>query len=219
MEETKKYCPCCGKHCDLSAPRCHRGEEYARTGEMGNSEENQARGHHDHHGHHHGPEGHGKHGHPHGEGSHPRSRHKNPMEGSRYKSLETEEKLTILLQALEHMGRLGNDGRGSQGRILGILAREGTMTQRALTEQLGIQPGSASEIIGKLERAGLLSRSPSSLDRRTADITLTGAGRARVAEYQPPESMFSVLSSQEKETLLGLLEKLNMPREGREDRP
>jgi len=32
MTETTKYCPCCGRHCDLSAPHCGRGEEYARTG-------------------------------------------------------------------------------------------------------------------------------------------------------------------------------------------
>ena len=46
------------------------------------------------------------------------------------------------------------EGRGGQNRVLTILKEEGEMTQRALTERLGIQPGSASEIIGKLEKGG-----------------------------------------------------------------
>ena len=52
MEE--KVCPCCGKHCDLSAPSCPRGEEYARTGVIP-----EGHGHGEHGGH----GGHGRHGH------------------------------------------------------------------------------------------------------------------------------------------------------------
>ena len=40
------------------------------------------------------------------------------------------------------------------------------MTQSELTEYLGVQPGSASEVIGKLESAGLIVRTPSEKDRR-----------------------------------------------------
>lgn len=33
MKENKK-CPCCEKHCDLSAPACGRGRRYLETGEI-----------------------------------------------------------------------------------------------------------------------------------------------------------------------------------------
>ena len=83
------------------------------------------------------------------------------------------------------------------------------MTQRQLTEKLGIQPGSVSEVIGKLERTGYVTRSENAEDRRTADIHLTQAGRERaeVKEQEKPE-LFSALSEEEKSQLLTLLERL-----------
>ena len=47
------------------------------------------------------------------------------------------------------------------------------MTQKALTARLGVQPGSASEVLNKLEQAGLILRTPSETDHRTTDIHLT----------------------------------------------
>lgn len=43
MEE-KNVCPGCEKHCDLSAPSCGRGREFARTGVL--PEHNHKEGHH-----------------------------------------------------------------------------------------------------------------------------------------------------------------------------
>ena len=71
-----------------------------------------------------------------------------------------------------------SEGKGSQKRILMILKENPGITQRELTRHLGIQPGSASEVLGKLESAGLIRRTPSEIDRRTTDITLTEAGAA-----------------------------------------
>lgn len=34
MSENTKKCPICPRECDLSAPHCGRGEEYARTGKL-----------------------------------------------------------------------------------------------------------------------------------------------------------------------------------------
>ena len=87
------------------------------------------------------------------------------------------------------------------------------ITQRDLTERLDIQPGSASEILAKLENGELIVRTPNVEDRRTTDIHLTGSGRALAEEAagqrrQRHEEMFSGLSEAEKETLLSLLEKL-----------
>lgn len=107
-----------------------------------------------------------------------------------------------------------SEGKGSQKRILMILLETGPMTQSELTEQIGIQPGSASEVLGKLETAGLILRTPSETDRRTADICLTASGKSMAeAAYAQRQvrhrQMFSGLSDEEKDTLLHLLEKVN----------
>lgn len=123
-------------------------------------------------------------------------------------------KLIICLRDLSHTMRGLYEGRGSQKRVLIVLGElGGETTQRELTQQLGIQPGSASEVIAKLESAGLVARSPSPEDRRTASIALTeeGAAQAREAKAQRAhrhEEMFSCLSEEEQGQLLTLLEKL-----------
>ena len=79
------------------------------------------------------------------------------------------------------------EDKGGQNRVLRLLAAEGPMTQRALTERICIQPASASELLGKLEKSGLIRRVTSEADRRTVDVTLTrpalGADRIRVIFY------------------------------------
>ena len=107
------------------------------------------------------------------------------------------------------------EGRGSQRRILIMLLALEPVTQRELTERMGIQSGSASEVLGKLEAAGLICRVPGETDRRTMDITLTPSGRERAEEalrqrQERHRQMFSVLSDEEKQTLRELLQKIEM---------
>ena len=132
----------------------------------------------------------------------------------RYDSLDRNNKLIWNLRDIGHAMRHISEGKGSQKRVLMILLESGDMTQRELTERLGIQPGSASEVIGKLETAGFLVRTPSNTDRRTTNIALTEAGRAAAEDAalqreERHQQMFSCLSGEEQDTLLGLLEKLN----------
>lgn len=131
-----------------------------------------------------------------------------------YQSADIHDKLIINLRDLSHVMRSLYEGKGSQNRILIVLNEVGTITQRALTKRLGIQPGSVSEVIAKLESAGLVSRTPSDSDRRTADISLTQEGKelaVQVSEQRSRrhEEMFSCLSGDEKAQLLLLLEKVN----------
>lgn len=59
MNENTNTCPICPRHCDLSAPHCGRGAEYAKTGKLP-AEHDHGHGDHGHGGdHHHG----GDHGH------------------------------------------------------------------------------------------------------------------------------------------------------------
>ncbi|MDO4565465.1 MAG: MarR family transcriptional regulator [Clostridia bacterium] len=133
---------------------------------------------------------------------------------ARYNAADVSDKLILNLRDLGHIMRRQYEGKASQKRILIVLYREGTTTQSALTERLGVQPGTASEVLAKLESAGLIQRDASAVDRRTMDIRLTEAGTAAALEaveqrQNRHKAMFEVLSDEEKLTLLGLLEKLN----------
>ena len=128
--------------------------------------------------------------------------------------VDINKKLILNMRDLNHIMRSLYEGKASQQRILIILNEVGNITQRDLTQRLGIQPGSASEILSKLENAGLIARTISETDRRTANISLTEQGRQKAMEAAEQRSrrhveMFSCLSEKEKGDLLALLEKVN----------
>ncbi len=131
-----------------------------------------------------------------------------------YSLLDLNRRLILNLRDVGHTIHRLYEGKGSQRRILIILYRSGGMTQRDLTEDLGIQPGSVSEVIGKLEHAGLVERTRNEEDRRTANLRLTAQGQeialqslqSRDAKHR---EMLACLTEEEKETLVVLMEKLN----------
>lgn len=113
-----------------------------------------------------------------------------------------------------------SEGRASQKRILIMLNKAGVMTQRTLTKTLRVQSASSSEILTKLEEAGLIRRTPNEEDRRTMDVSLTEAGRkeAETAAEQVAalrKEMFDCLTAEEKKVLAALLERLNSEWESR----
>lgn len=183
MEE-QNFCPCCGRHCDVSNPKCERGAEYQRTGTVA------------------------------AEPHHGKERQTKSDRLKHYQEADIPKKLIINLRDINHVMRSLYEGKGSQKRILIVLNEVGNITQRELTERLGIQPGSVSEVIAKLEDAGNIVRVPSESDRRTMDIALTEQGR-KLAETllaqreKRHEEMFSCLSEEERSSLLKLLEKIN----------
>lgn len=137
--------------------------------------------------------------------------HKAPTPHGR--EADINDKLIMTLRDLGRMMRSLYEGKASQKRILIILDELKTVTQRDLTERLGIKPGSASEILSKLESAGLIIRTQNEADRRTVDICLTDTGRQLAADalaqrQKRHEEMFSGLIEEEKQELLALLEKL-----------
>lgn len=131
-----------------------------------------------------------------------------------YESFDIDNKIIRNFWDISHTMHYISEGKGSQKRILMILKENGNITQRELTQYLEIQPGSASEVIGKLESSGLILRTPSKKDRRTADLCLTQAGEIAAEKFYKKrekrhQEMFSCLSEQEKQTLVKLLEKIN----------
>ena len=100
-----------------------------------------------------------------------------------------------------------------RGRLLTLLLRDGSMTQRELQDRMDIRSASLSELLEKMEQSGLISRERSDEDRRTVDIALTDAGlnAAHEAQRERAETahqLFCVLSEAEQAQLAGLLEKL-----------
>lgn len=103
--------------------------------------------------------------------------------------------------------RVGGSRRG-RGKVMELIADKPGITQKELTQQLGVQPASLSEILMKLERKGFVEREKDDSDRRVVKVRLTAEGQAELAKPQEQEDPFQVLSAEEQETLKNLLSKL-----------
>lgn len=135
------------------------------------------------------------------------------QKAAQYQASDINGKLIIHFRDISHTMRALYEGKGSQKRVLMILSETGTITQSVLTEKLGIQPASVSEVMTRLEHAGLITRTVNQDDRRTTVISLTEEGmrlaeEAKLQRIQRHRMMFSCLSETEKEQLLGLLQKI-----------
>lgn len=136
------------------------------------------------------------------------------MKFTEYHELDITGKLIWNFRNISHILRGMSGGKGSQKRILTVLLKSGQVTQTALTEYLGIKPGSASEVLSKMEAVGLIVRQENEADRRTVNIELTETGRKeaiRAAEERNRghRELLLGLSGKEQEELLVLLEKLS----------
>ncbi|MCX4509034.1 MULTISPECIES: MarR family winged helix-turn-helix transcriptional regulator [Streptomyces] len=101
--------------------------------------------------------------------------------------------------------------------VLATLRRSGepyTLSPRQLSATLMLTTGGMTGRLDRLERAGLLSRSPDPHDRRGLRVTLSDRGRALVDEAVEAglaaqrEALESALDEEEAEQLAGLLRKL-----------
>ncbi len=136
------------------------------------------------------------------------------MKFTEYHELDITGKLIWNFRNISHILRGMSGGKGSQKRILTVLLKSGQVTQTALTEYLGIRPGSASEVLSKMEASGLIARQENEADRRTVNIELTELGRKEAVLAAEERSrghrkLLSGLSPREQEELLALLEKLS----------
>ena len=69
----------------------------------------------------------------------------------------------------------------TQTRLLGILRdREPTMNQ--LGRHLGLDKSSITGLVDRAQRRGLVTRTPSTVDRRSFQVSITDAGREVVAQ-------------------------------------
>ena len=100
--------------------------------------------------------------------------------------------------------------RPGQNRVMLMLHRYGSITQKELQEILQIQQGSLSELLSKMESSGLIERKRNPEDRRQVVISLTPEGKeVEHANHQlvARENMelFSSLSQEEQDELYRML--------------
>ncbi|MFI9503036.1 MarR family winged helix-turn-helix transcriptional regulator [Nocardia sp. NPDC052566] len=114
---------------------------------------------------------------------------------------------------IERLGPLGLTP--GQARALRVIARTGEpLRMSTLAEHLGIVPRSATTVVDALAAAGLVTRAPDPASRRATLVTPTEAGLATLAKMSDArrhaaEELFATLSTEERDTLRGLLAALN----------
>ena len=104
------------------------------------------------------------------------------------------------------------------GHILELLTENSGISQQQIADTLRIRPQSISEAIGILDSRGLIHKEANPADRRVTLIHITEEGRTHAAKLAQErrlhaEHFFSVLTEEEKDTLLQLLDKLGSAQE------
>lgn len=99
-----------------------------------------------------------------------------------------------------------------QGRVLSLLKLQPEITQKELGYLLDMRNQSLGELLGKLERNGYITRTPSEKDRRVMNIKLTEEGAKAAAQLDGKQEdvnqIFSCLSEEEQAVLSDYLERL-----------
>jgi DNA-binding MarR family transcriptional regulator len=67
-------------------------------------------------------------------------------------------------------------------RALGIVGAHGPLSAGALATLIGLTPGAVTGTVDRLERAGLVTRTPDPADRRRVVISVADRGRERFGE-------------------------------------
>ena len=123
----------------------------------------------------------------------------------------TEQQILHLLGYFGHYIYVLRGGLGGKQHVLKTLLLQGEMTQRELLELLHTSSASLSEVLGKLEREGLIERGRSEADKRQLEVSLTDAGKVAAAEMVSEEQEFEeksldFLTQEEKVDLLNRLD-------------
>jgi len=98
-----------------------------------------------------------------------------------------------------------------QGRVLALLKLKSALSQKELSTILDIRSQSLGELLTKLERQGLITRTASPDDKRSLIVHLTEAGRAASEEQLDGpdlDGLFGVLQDEEQEKLADYLARL-----------
>jgi DNA-binding MarR family transcriptional regulator len=118
------------------------------------------------------------------------------------------------MHRLAHHGMYHKSGLyHQQAHLLHLISQNDGANQRDLAEQMDVRPSSMTEMLIKLERAGLITRKQDEQDQRAMRIYLTESGR-KAAEQSTETSgdftvsLFNCLTEEEREQMLAIIEKL-----------
>ncbi len=103
--------------------------------------------------------------------------------------------------------------RRGQGRILRLLNEYGELTQQELQCKLGIQSGSLSEILSKLEAVEFIRRERDEADKRRVIVSITDKGledlrQHEVLRLKRQAVLYDGLTASEQEEMIRILMKL-----------
>ena len=104
--------------------------------------------------------------------------------------------------------------------LLVLAEQDAPISATRLVEQLGLGRTAMTSVVDRLERNGWVQRRPSPVDRRTADLVLTDAGRELVEAIRPvlrqlSDSYFAGFKPRELERLSADLNRLRSTQSGR----
>jgi DNA-binding MarR family transcriptional regulator len=88
-------------------------------------------------------------------------------------------------------GWLGQELTLGQIHILFVIGREGPLPMGRLAERFGVSIASATGIVARIERRGLVTRIHRTDDRRVVECVLTDAGRRLVDEMSGRRTDFA----------------------------
>ncbi|CAB4894403.1 MAG: MarR family transcriptional regulator [Actinobacteria bacterium] len=74
---------------------------------------------------------------------------------------------------------------GIQYSVLAVLDRLPKISQRELGEELDLERSTINDLVGRLEKSGLIRRSDDEVDRRRKVLEITAAGHGVLRELQP----------------------------------
>ena len=117
------------------------------------------------------------------------------------------------LSSWEHEVVRGSDLTPGQMHAIEIIGHEQSLRMKELAEKLGVTTGTLTVTVDRLERKGLIERTPHETDRRSFRVVLTAAGEDHFARHHEfhlklTEEIAAGLTADELETFAGLLAKV-----------
>ncbi|WIE57430.1 MarR family transcriptional regulator [Curtobacterium sp. MCLR17_031] len=97
--------------------------------------------------------------------------------------------------------------------VLAVLDENGALSQAEIGRALGLDRNNVNGIVVRLEGDEAVTREPDPTDRRRNVVTITAAGRVRLAEIQVladavQDELLAALSTKERKDLIHLLDRV-----------
>ena len=138
---------------------------------------------------------------------------KNQLSPPLPENMTRQERLSSLMDYSTHFIHHYLGKRRGQGRILRFLNEHGEMTQQELQNLVGVQSGSISEILAKLETAGRITRERDEADKRRVIVSITPLGIEDLRQHEAVRLrrqavLYDSLTPEEQEEMIRILSKL-----------